>query len=151
MPRTKPAFSGSYDRRLARVASLGIGSLDMRVCWNCSRSSKPCRVAKGVEKCVECVRTGRPCDLAPLNTARWRRLEDQCQKLKSELREAYTRQQRLLRQIDFVEEEQRVMVDGELQNLESLQAEEAPSPGLLPDPFIDVTSKQIVFPNASEG
>jgi len=58
--------------------------------------------------------------LAPLDIARWRRLEDQRQKLKSELREAYARQQRLLRQIDLVEEEQRIMVDGELQNLESL-------------------------------
>jgi hypothetical protein len=58
--------------------------------------------------------------LAPLNTARWRRLEDQRQKLKIELREAYARQRRLLRQIDFVKEEQRVMVNEELQNLESL-------------------------------
>jgi len=52
--------------------------------------------------------------LAPLNIARWRRLEDQRRKLKNELREAYARQQRLLRQIDFVKEEQRVMVNGEL-------------------------------------
>jgi len=58
--------------------------------------------------------------LAPLNIARWRRFEDQRQKLKSELREAYARQQRLLRQIDFVKEEQRIMVDKELQNLKSL-------------------------------
>jgi len=58
--------------------------------------------------------------LAPLNIARWRRFEDQRRKLKSELREAYARQQRLLRQIDFVKEEQRVMVNEELQNLESL-------------------------------
>jgi len=87
--------------------------------------------------------------LAPLNTVRWRRLEDQRRKLKSELREAYARQQRLLRQIDFVKEEQRVMVDEELQNLESLQAEKAPSSGLFPNSFLDVASKQIVFPNAS--
>jgi len=58
--------------------------------------------------------------LAPLNTARWRRLEDQRRKLKSELREAYARQQRLLRQIDFVKKEQRVMVNEELRNLENL-------------------------------
>jgi len=89
--------------------------------------------------------------LAPLDTARWRRLEDQRQKLKSELREAYARQQRLLRQINFVEKEQRVMVNEELQNLESLQAKKASSPSLLPNPFIDVASKQIVFSNASKG
>ena len=49
-----------------------------------------------------------------------------------------------------MEEEQRVMVDEELQNLESLQVEEASSPGLFPNPFIDVASKQIVFSNASK-
>jgi len=58
--------------------------------------------------------------LVSLNIVRWRRLEEQRRKLKSELREAYTRQQRLLRQINFVKEEQRVMVNEELQNLESL-------------------------------
>jgi hypothetical protein len=89
--------------------------------------------------------------LASLNIARWRRLEDQRQKLKSELRETYARQQRLLRQIDFVEKEQRVMVNEELQNLESLQAKKASSSGLFPNSFIDVASKQIVFPNASKG
>jgi len=89
--------------------------------------------------------------LAPLDIARWRRLEDQRRKLKSELREAYARQQRLLRQIDFVKEEQHVMVDEELQNLKSLQAKEASSLGLFPDPFIDIASKQIVFSNASKG
>ena len=73
-----------------------------------------------MKKCVECVRIERLCDLAPLDTTRWRRFKDQRRKLKSELREAYARQQRLLRQIDLVEEEQRVMVNEELQNLESL-------------------------------
>jgi hypothetical protein len=56
----------------------------------------------------------------------------------------------LLRQIDFVKEEQRVMVNDELQNLESLQAEAASSPSLFPDSFIDIASEQIVFPNASK-
>ena len=32
MSRVKPAIFDFYDRRLAKVASLGIGSLDMRVC-----------------------------------------------------------------------------------------------------------------------
>jgi hypothetical protein len=56
----------------------------------------------------------------------------------------------LLRQIDFVKEEQRVMMNDELQNLKSLQAEATPSPSLFPDPFIDIASEQIVFPNASK-
>jgi hypothetical protein len=68
--------------------------------------------------------------------------------LKNELRETYARQQRLLRQIDFVKEKQRVMMDEELQNLESLRAKKASSPSLFLDPFIDVASKQIVFSNA---
>ncbi len=49
-----------------------------------------------------------------------------------------------------MEEEQRVMVNEELQNLKSLQAKKASSLGLFLDPFIDVASKQIVFSNASK-
>jgi hypothetical protein len=66
------------------------------------------------------------------------------------LREAYARQQQLLRQIDFVKKEQRVMIDEELQNLKDLQAKKASLPGLLLNSFIDVASKQIVFLNASK-
>lgn len=119
----------------------------MRSCKNCARSSKPCRVAEGSDKCVECVRLACSCDLAPLDTARWKRLEDQRRKLKAELKESYAKQQRLLCQIDALEEKQRVMVDGELQNIEELEREEQQA--IVPEvpSLIDVASEQIVFPN----
>ena len=42
------------------------------------------------------------------------------------------------------------MINEELQNLKSLQAKEASSPGPFLDSFIDVASKQIAFSNASK-
>ena len=124
----------------------------MRPCHNCSSSPGLCRVGSGSDKCTECVRKGRPCDLAPLDTARWRRLEEQRKKLKAELKEAYAKQQRLLRQIDHLEEEQRVMVEGELSNIAELEQEEAASSALPPalDPLIDVSSEAIVLPEGWE-
>jgi predicted RNase H-like nuclease (RuvC/YqgF family) len=74
-------------------------------------------------------------------------LEEQRRKLKAELKESYARQQRLLRQIDVLEEEQRVMVDGELQNIEELEKEERHTAAEDVAPLLDVASEQIVFPN----
>ena len=118
----------------------------MRPCHNCVRLSKSCRVGEGVDKCTECVKVDRSCDLASLDTARWRRLEKQRQKLKSDLRDAIAKQQRLLKQIDFVEKEQRVMMNDELQNLKEIRIEKLVAS--LSNFLIDVISKQIVFSNA---
>ena len=115
----------------------------MHPCKNCIRASKQCRVAEASEKCVECVRLGCPCDLAPLDTARWKRLEEERQKLKQELLESLAKQQRLLRQLDYLEKEQRVLVDGELRNIEALERDEQKAAGLVP--VIDVASESVVF------
>ena len=48
----------------------------MRPYKNYSRLNKPYRITKDAEKCVKCIRTARPCDLASLDTARWKRLEE---------------------------------------------------------------------------
>ena len=68
--------------------------------------------------------------------------------MKIELKKSYAKQQRLFRQIDFVEKKQQVMVDGELRNIEKLEHEEALAEGLLPDfiLLIDVASEQLVLP-----
>ena len=58
----------------------------MRFCKNCSRLNKPYRIAEDAEKYIKCIRTARPCDLASLDTARWKRLEEQRKKLKEEFR-----------------------------------------------------------------
>ena len=146
MPRVKSKVS-FYQRHLIQVAELGIPYIAMRSCHQCVRLSKQCRVAEGSDKCVECLRGGCPCDLAPLDTARWRRLEKQRQKLKEELREANAKQQRLLRQLDYLEEEQQTMVDGELKNLEEMAPPSSFADSSLLSPLIDVASKQVVFPN----
>ena len=121
----------------------------MRFCKNCSSSfvPKPCRIAEGSEKCVACVNSGRPCNLASFDTVRWRRLKKKRKRLKTELKKSYAKQQRLLRQIDFVEKKQQVMVDGELRNIEELEHEEALAEGLLFDFtfLIDVASEQLVL------
>ena len=48
----------------------------MRPCKNYSRLNKSYRIAEDAEKCIKCIRTARPCDLASLDTARWKRLEE---------------------------------------------------------------------------
>jgi len=152
MPRTKPS---SYNRRLVQLTELGIPIVRMRSCRRCTRLSKDCRVQEGSEKCVECVKKGCPCDLAPLDTGRWRRLEAQRKALKQQLREAVlkrremqAKEDRLLSQLEYVEDEQQMMVDGELQNLEEIAPlAEEPVSEFFPEPLIDVASEQIVFPN----
>ena len=69
----------------------------MRLCKNCSRLNKSYRVAKGAEKYIKCIRTAHPCDLAFLDTARWKRLEEQRKKLKKKFRKVIAKQQRLFR------------------------------------------------------
>ena len=48
----------------------------MRPCKNYSRLNKSYRIAEDAEKYIKCIRTARPCDLASLDTARWKRLEE---------------------------------------------------------------------------
>ena len=69
----------------------------MRPCKNCSRLNKSYRIAEDAEKCVKCIRTARPYDLASVDTARWKRLEEQRKKLKEEFRKVIAKQQRLFR------------------------------------------------------
>ena len=139
----------STNRRKQKVAFFGIGIFTMRPCKACSSSfvPKPCRIAENSEKCVACVNSGRPCNLVSLDTVRWRKLKEKRKRLKAELKKSYTKQQRLFRQIDFVEKKQQVMVDGELRNIEKLEHEEALAEGLLPDftLLIDVVSEQLVL------
>ena len=48
----------------------------MRPCKNCSRLNKPYRITEDAEKCIKYIRTARPYDLASLDTARWKGLEE---------------------------------------------------------------------------
>ena len=139
----------STNRRKQKVVSFGIRVFAMRFCKNCSLSFVPksCRIAESSEKCVVCVNNGRLCNLVFLDTVKWRRLKEKRKRLKIELKESYAKQQRLFRQIDFVEKKQQVMVDGEFRNIEKLEHEETLAEGFLPDfiPLIDVVSEQLVL------
>ena len=84
--------SKSFYRRRYKLDSLTNISIAIRSCKNCSRLNKPYRVAEDAEKCVKCIRTARPCDLASLDTARWKRLEEQRKKLKDEFRKVIAKQ-----------------------------------------------------------
>ena len=140
----------STNRRKQKVVSFGIGVFAMRFCKNCSLSfiPKPCRIVEGSEKCVVCVNNGRLCNLVSFDIVRWRKLKEKRKRLKIKLKKSYAKQQRLFRQIDFVEKKQQVMVDGEFRNIEKLEHEEAFAESLLPDFIflIDVASEQFVFP-----
>ena len=89
--------SKSSRRRRYKLDSLTNISIAIRPCKNCSRLNKPYRITEDAEKYIKCIRTARPCDLASLNTARWKRLEEQRKKLKEEFRKVIAKQQRLFR------------------------------------------------------
>ena len=134
------------------MKSLSIDALAMRPCSHCTRLVKACRIASESNKCLECVRLSYVCDLAPLDTGRYRRLEKQRKKLKVKLHATIARQQtkvvkqqRLIQQLKFVENEQQTMMNAKLQNIEELsQKKRAP---LSSKPIIDVFSKQVTLLN----
>ena len=150
MPKQRKTSS---QRRHSLLESLSIDVLAMRPCSHCTRLVKACKVVDESNKCLECIRLSYVCDLAPLDTNRYRRLEEHRKKLKAELHAAIVRQQakiakqqRLIQQLEFVENEQQTIIDVELQNIEELSQEErALSP---PKPAIDVLSKQVALSNA---
>ena len=135
----------SSQRRCNLLKTLGIGSLAMRPCFHCSRLGKACKIVDGSNKCFECIRLDHTCDLAPLDVNRYRRLEEQRKKLKTELRTTIAKQQRLVQQLKFVENEQQTMMNVELQNIEELGQEERAS--TLSKLIIDILSKQMALPN----
>ncbi len=87
------------------------------------------------------------CDLASLDIVRWRRLKKQRQKLKEELRKTNAKQQRLLRQLDYLEKKQQTIMNNELKNLKEMTSLSSFVDSSLLSFLIDVTSKQVVFPN----
>ena len=127
----------------------------MRSCSNCEKAgrSSRCKLGDWLDKCLECVRLGYGCDLAPFDPAKWRRLETTRKPLKQEASDALAKYTRLQRQIEFLEDEKREMMESELLNLEELEQKERserPSNILansLSDNFlVDVRSEQLEIP-----
>ena len=147
MPKQRKTSS---QRKYSLLESLDIDALAMRPCSHCSRLMKACKVASESNKCLECVRLSYACDLAPLDIDRYRRLEEQRKKLKAKLHAAIVRQQieivkqqRLIQQLEFVENEQQTMMDAKLQNIEELSQEERTS--LSSKFIIDVLFEQVTL------
>ena len=142
----------SSQRRYNLLKSLDIDAFAMRPCSHCTRLIKACKIANESNKCFECVRLNYACDLIPLDIDRYRRLEKQRKKLKTKLHATIVKQQvkvvkqqRLIQQLKFVENEQQTMMNVELQNIEELnQKERAFS---LLELVIDVLSKQMILSN----
>ena len=142
----------SSQRKYNLLKSLSIDVFAMRPCFHCTRLIKACKVVDESNKCLECVRLNYACDLTPLDIDRYRRLEEQRKRLNTKLRATIARQQakvakqqRLIQQLKFIENEQQTMMNVELQNIEELSQEERDS--LSSKFIIDVFSKQIILSN----
>ena len=146
MPKQRKTSS---QRRCNLLKALDVDTLAMRPCSHCSRLKKTCRIVDNSNKCLKCIRLGCICDLAPLDINRYRRLEEQRKKLKTKLHAAIAKQQRLIRQLEFVENEQQTMMNAKLRNIEELSQEERVSLSL--KSIIDISSKQVALSNISSG
>ena len=149
MPKQRKTSS---QRKYSLLKSLSIDALAMRLCSHCARLVKACKVVDESNKCLECVRLSYACDLVPLDIDRYRRLEEHRKKLKAKLHAAIARQQakivkqqRLIQQLKFVENEQQTMMNVELQNVEELSQEERALSSL--KLVIDVLLKQVTLSN----
>jgi len=120
----------------------------MRLCYQCVCLNKQCRVAKNFNKCVKCLRDDCLCNLVSLDIVRWRRFEKQRQKLKKELRKTNAKQQRLLRQLDYLEEKQQIIINNELKNLEKMILLNFFVNSSFLSLLINMASKQVVFSNS---
>ena len=85
----------------------------MRFCRNCFVVKISCRINNNSKKCVKCVRLSKICDLIFLNIACWKRLKTQRKKLKTNLKKTFVKQQRLFRQLNFVEKKQQTIIENE--------------------------------------
>ena len=142
----------SSQRKYNLLKSLSIDVLTMRFCSHCTRLMKACKVIDESNKCLECVRLSYVCDLTFLDIDRYRRFEEQRKKLKAKLHATIVKlqakvvkQQRLIQQLKFVENEQQTMMNVELQNIEELNQKKRAS--LSSKLIIDVLSKQITLSN----
>ena len=60
----------------------------MRLCENCSRQGKECRVDSEFDKCVKCLRLGRKCDLI-FSTVEWQRVKAERDRVLNDLLSAH--------------------------------------------------------------
>ena len=109
----------------------------MRPCNECERKGCPdkCKIGARSEKCVECARTGRDCNLAPFSPAKWARLRRLREDKAKEAKAALAKWSRLQAEVELLEQKERKMVEGELENISDLEQEEGSS-GPRPDDIL---------------
>ena len=121
----------------------------IRSCQYCFRVEKFYRLNDNSKKCVKYIRSSYVCDFAFLNFTRWKQLETQRKKLKTNLYETYIKQQRLFRQLNFVKNEQRTMIENKMKNIANLKKKKK----IIAKAFnflMNFVFKQIVFSNFFE-
>ena len=117
----------------------------MRVCKNCDKANRPekCKVGGSSDRCVECARVGYSCDLAPFSPARWARIEKKRQEKAKEFKETFAKLNRLQVEVEALEKQKLEMVEGELRNIEEVEADEQATGPNLNDFLFDVSSEQV--------
>ena len=142
------SFKSSQHRR-RRLKKLSNITMIMRPCKSCIKSKKRCIVSNDANKCIECIRREVPCDLTSLNTLRWKRLKKKRKKLKTNLKKTFfdqqkllIKQQRLIKELNFVEKKQQSIVDSKYRNIENLKKQKLSNLS----PFIDVIFEQLFLP-----
>ncbi len=121
----------------------------MRVCQNCDKARSPekCKVGGASNRCIECARKGRSCDLAPFSPARWARIREQKEEKKKKADEALACFMRYNKEVSALKKQEREMVEGELKNIDEVEADERLA-AINPDDFLfNVSSKQIEIPS----
>lgn len=122
----------------------------MRPCYNCKNAgiSNECRIGANSERCVAYTAKGYSCNLAPFSPARWARLRRQREEKLQQSNEALARFTRLQREVKVLEEKERLMVEGELENITDLEKDEEAVASLSSDDFLfNVASEQLVLPS----
>ena len=150
MPADRHKLSSSSRRRnlVSSVAPI----VPMRVCKNCDKANRPekCKVGGSSDRCVECARAGYSCDLAPFSPARWARVQRQrdakLAEWKAAQKETHARMSRLATELEALERVQREMVEGELRNIDEVEADEQSAIPDSNDFLIDVSSEQVEIP-----
>ena len=143
MPRIrKPQNSTARRRQL--VLKMGMASLSKRDCSQCVEAGRLCHSGEGSDRCVECVKGGIDCELSPINVPKWKRMEEQRVRLRTEEDEAFAKLSRLRKQIQKIESEQRKMVEKEVKNIEALEKEEEEASARASSPRISVPGSPFV-------
>ena len=124
MPTNRHRLLLVYRRRV--LVDSFVPSPLMRVCKNCEKSYTPEKYKLGGAsgRCIECARKGRSCNLTPFSPSTWARIRQQKKEKSAEAKEALARFTRLQAEVTALESKELELVEGELKNIEEVEADE---------------------------